>query len=433
MLPTPRLVGLAALGALPVALAGPRAWAVSLGYDLVVLALWLADFLLAPGRDNLAATRTVNPVLGLGRSARVGLTVRNTGRTALALELRDGVPRELGESPRGRLRLEPGGRGEWSYEVAPLRRGAFDLGPVTVRSRGPLGLAWRQFVLPVTDRVKVYPDLRELPRYQLQAVQGWLLEDGRKRVRRAGAGTEFVGIRDYVAGDDFRAVNWTASARRGRLVSNLYDVERSQTVIIALDAGRLMTPLAGSVSKLDRAVEAALMLAYVAATRRDRVGLLVFSDRVREYVPPASGRRAYVALAERLHDLEAEPVEADYRRAIAFLRAHQRKRSLVCLFSDLIDARGSAELVAALAALSPRHLPVCIALRDPQVADLAGAAALDSETVYRKGVAELVLAQRERALAVLRRHGAVALDVLPRDLTPAAVNAYLAAKNRGRL
>lgn len=436
MVPTLRLVLLLAIGGLPLALAGGGVTAL-IAYDAILAALFMADAMLAPGRTALVVSRRAEPILSLGVPAEVRIGVRNAGSRPVRVEVRDAVPRSVeagsGAGAAGRLNLPPEGWGELSYRVRPVERGRFRLGPIHLRSRGPLGLAWRQLVLTGTDDVNVYPNLRELPRYHLQAVRGWLLEAGRKRTRRAGPGTEFAGTRDYVADDEYRVINWSATARRGRLVSNVFETEKSQTVLIALDAGRLMMPLAGERSKLDHAIEAALMLAYVAAIRDDRVGLLVFADRVKAFLPPVRGRRAYLDLADRLFDLKAEPAESAYRQALGFLRARQRKRSLVCLFTDLIDARASAELVAGLAALVPVHLPVCIALRDPQVAELVRQEPRDSEAVYQKGVGEFLLGERERALAVLRRRGGIALDVLPRELTPAAVNAYLEIKTRGRL
>lgn len=432
---TPRAIMLIVLGAIPAALAWRGGYALAgLLYNVLVLGLALADFLAAAGSRDLGISREAEKTLSVGEARTVRVNVRNLLPRRAKLVLKDDVPAALGAKARLATAVIPsGGRHQWAYSVIPNERGDHAFGAVHIRSTGPLGLAVRQFAVPLAQEVKVFPSLREIRRHQILARGGKLLEAGQKRVRVPGMGTEFESTRDYVTDDEYRAINWTATARRGKLVTNVYETERSQNVILVIDAGRLMVGLAGRMSKLDHALDAALMLAYVSVTRGDRVGFLVFSDRVKVYLPPGKGREHLYRVMNAVYNLRPDLVEADYAGVVQFLRLKTKKRSLICFFTDLIDPEASGDLLAHLSSLKPEHLPVCLTLRDPEILALAGQDAGDSPAFYEKAMAEHVLAERGRALAALRSRGALSLDVAPEELTAAAINQYLEIKARGRL
>ena len=215
----------------------------------------------------------------------------------------------------------------------------------------------RQHRYPLDAPVKVYPNLLEVRKYELLARRDQLFEIGLKNARRLGEGTEFERLRDYERDDDYRRINWPATARLHKPITTDYQPERSQSVIIMLDAGRLMTAPLGPLSKLDYAINTTLLLAYVAILRGDRVGLLTFADTVMGYWEPDKGRRQFLAILEALYKVQPQQVEADYMKAGAFLSAQRSKRSLVVLFTDIIDRRQADALVRGFGRLAPRHLP----------------------------------------------------------------------------
>ncbi len=423
-------------GAAP--LAASVLWPPALGfavlYVVVLVGVFVADVALSPRRRDFDVTRQCNSKLSLAAGNAIRLHVYNRSGQTATLALRDEFPigfqTDLWQvsgvaAPHSELVL--------TYHVKPLRRGDYRFGDLNLRCRGRLGLIVRQMRYAAAAPVKVYPNLLDVRRYDMLAQRGLLAEIGLRNARILGRGTEFERLRDYQPDDDYRRINWKATARRGHPVSVEYETERSQNIIIMLDAGRLMAAPIGPLAKVDYAVNTALMLAYVAAKMGDRVGLLAFADQISAYLPPRSGRRQFLAMTEQLYRLQAQYTEPDYSLAFRYLALHSHKRALIVLFTDLIDIETSHLLVSHIAALLPHHLVLCVTIADPGITRLAGAAPADSRSVYERAVAEDVLAERRRALGTLRRRGAIALDLPAENLTPSVINTYLELKTRTRL
>lgn len=436
MVPTTRLLALLLAPALLVAGASllPELLACAAVAFTGALVLVGLDWGLAPRPGQVRVARRHEPRLSLGAPNAVWLDVHNAAPRALTLRLRDEVPAECEASALVlTARVAPGASAAVGYTLRPLRRGDHQFGAVTLRWLGPLGLLWRQATYPLAAAVKVYPNLLELRKHDLLARRGRLQEAGLRPVRHFGSGTEFESLREYQPDDDYRRINWKATARRGRPMTAEFETERSQNVLAVLDAGRLMATEVHGLTKLDRALNTSLLLAYVAALRGDRVGLLAFSDRVLAYLPPRRGRRAFHALLEALYNLPAEPVEPDFDRAFRFLATRQMRRSLLVLFTDLTDRDVSSALVQHLTRLARHHLAVCVTLADPELLTLAHAAPADTRALYERVVARRLLEERAEVLGVLRQRGVVMLDVPADRLTVAVVNKYLELKARTRL
>jgi uncharacterized protein (DUF58 family) len=403
-------------------------------YDGILLGTYLLDYLLSARPRSFSLKRGMEEVLSLGavNLIRVEAEYRGTHRTRVAL--RDEPPVEFAVAERNMAAvLKPGETVSFSYTVTPPRRGLFRFGQLHFRYRGRLGLVIRQARRDAAMEVKVYPDVLAVKKFDLLARVGRLAELGLRTGRLKGTGTNFESVREYTAGDEFRRINWSATARRGRPQSNEYQVEQTQNIFLLLDAGRMMVTRAGDLARLDYAINAALMLAYVAANKGDRVGAMVFGEEVLGYMPPGKGRGQVARLAEFLYPIQPSMVESDYARAFSFFAAKNHKRSLVCVFSDLIDEEISGFLLAHLAALSPPHVSVCVTLRDPELDRAAGAEILAPATVYTKAVAEQVLADRAKARHFLERRGVAVVDAPPGELSVATVNKYLELKERGRI
>ncbi|MDO8964257.1 MAG: DUF58 domain-containing protein [Coriobacteriia bacterium] len=405
-------------------------------------AAWALASVLACARDALAAAdpaelvvrRELPPKHSIGVANRVVLAVENrSGRTALLTGRETPPPGFDGARAFGPLSLEPRTETEIAFAFTPRARGLYAFGDVGVRSAGPWGLAGRIARLPLAQDAKVYPDIQAVRSYALLARKGALAEMGVKRMRLAGDGTEFEALRDYLEGDDFRDIDWKASARRGKPIVRSFEVERSQTMVIAIDAGRLMTPRVGALTKLDRAVNAALMLAYIGTERDDLVGLLVFGRDVERYLPPRKGHRQFLAILEALYSVEGRVEEPDYDRAMRFLAAKLPKRSLAVVFTELQGREPSRRLLATLSGMAPRHLPLVITQRNRDIEARTRCEARTETDVFESSVAESLLADKAAALRMLQARGALVLDVFPEEMTIAAVNRYLEVKARGRL
>jgi uncharacterized protein (DUF58 family) len=392
------------------------------------------DHLYSRRRMALELARRTDDRLSLGADNPVALHVRNRCYLTLRLLIKDDPPAPFATAQRAfAVVLRPYAEERVTYHTRPLARGRYEFGDLHVRGRSLLGLSYWQRRIPRRQEVAVYPNLLELRRYQLLARSDRLRQAGFRLARRLGQGTVFESLREYSPDDDFRSIDWKATARRHRPISRQYEAERSQTVILMLDAGRMMTTLIGDLSRLDYALNAALMLAYVAVERDDAVGLIAFADDVKAFVPPRKGVRQVGLITEALYDLQPALVEPDYAEAFALLSSRARKRALVVCFTDLVDVEASSRVLGHMAALAPHHLPLLITLRDSDLQRAAERAPQDVPETYQRALAAQVLHDRATALEVLRQRGAMVLDTLPEKLTVAAVNEYLGLKARGRL
>ncbi len=436
MLPTPRLLMLLLLAAPLIALAALAPgliWLAAIYLGLLGI-LTVSDALLVVRREQIEVERIHEQRLSLGAENRVTLILANTTPRPVRFTLRDEYPHAF-PCASGLISgtIGPSAVFEARYYVRPLRRGDYNFGDVVVRFNGPLGVLQRQVSYALAAPVRVYPNLLELRKYDLLARKGLLHELGLRASRLRGPGGEFERLRDYTPDDEFRQINWKATARRGRPISVEYQAERSQQVICLIDCGRLMAPPVGELMRIDYAVNTALMLSYVAGLRGDQVGLLTFSDQVRNFVAPRRGKPQIQLLIEALYNLQPEPVEADYGAALAYLARRQRRRALIVLFTDLAVPEAAGSLVLHLSRLARQHLPLCVTVSDPFVSGAAGQPLQNTGDLYRRTVAEGLLDERRALLEQLHQRGVLCLDVPADRLSAGVINAYLRLKAQGRL
>jgi uncharacterized protein (DUF58 family) len=430
------LVGAAVLALVaPLALVWPAAAGLLPALDLAWLAAFLLDAARTPAPRTLEIAREAPVAFAVGRAAVVRYRWRHRGRGVLALEVRERLPDPLGgaEAPTRTLAVPPGEGLDERLELTPVRRGPGTGGALAIRALGPLGLAWRQETVTLPWSATVYPSV---PDAALRALPLQLLrrrEAGLRAIRRPGEGRLFEGLREWVPGDETRIIDWKATARRGKPIARQYEDERRQQVLIVIDAGRLLTAEVQGVPRLEAVISAALQLARAAVEHDDNVGLMVFADTVQRYVAPARGRRALRAVLDGLAHAEGRLAESDYPAAFRHLAAHNRKRALTVLFTDVIDRTASEALVAHAATLRPRHLPLAVTLRDPALEALAAARPTTAAGAFERAAAEELLGARDAALAEMRGRGIMVLDVPPSGAGEAVVTRYHQLKRRGLL
>lgn len=432
---TPRAAALLAAPALVVAwLPGPWAWVAAVAWAIVWAGLVRRDVRASAAPGGIEIARTLPVKLSIGVSNPVVLTIHNASPRPVSIAGRETPPVGFaGERAFGPLELGPRDSVDVALAFTPPSRGEFAFGDIGVVSLGPAGLAGRRFDVAAGETVRVYPDISAIHGYALLARKGSLHEIGVRAARFAGVGTEYESLRDYEPGDDYRDIDWKATARRGAPVVRRFEAERSQTVVLAVDAGRLMVARVGRLTKLDRAINAALLLAFLATRAGDNVGLLVFARDVERFLPPRKGHRQFLAILEALYSVEGRVEEPDYGGALSYLAARVTKRSLVVLFSELVGTEPSRRLLGVLGGLGARHLPLVVTQRNAEIERLAGSDPADEAEVYRASVAADILRDKAAAVRVLRSRGSLVLDVEPEALSVAAVNRYLEIKARGRL
>jgi uncharacterized protein (DUF58 family) len=407
----------------------------TLVYDVALIATAAADYLLSEKPDSFRVEREMEERFAMGAENEVTIRIANRARRRVTFIVKDEHPAEMELlTPREAQLSVPAFRSRvWRYSLLPTARGKYGFGNTVLRFRTRLGLLWRQATYPTSADVKVYPDIREAKKHELYAHRNKRPDPGLRRMRIRGQGREFESLREFAIGDEIRHISWAATARRGKIITRQYTIERSQNIVVLLDTGRLMTARIGKLTKLDHAVNATLSIAYVAAAGGDNVGLVAFSRRVVSYLPPRRGHDQINRLMEALYSLEPQMIEPSYKRAFNFFSANCHRRSLVVILTDLVDRDASAELLAHTSQLIPRHLPLIITIGDTDLRELVRSEPASSADVYRQAVAEEILRQREEALTRIRHAGGLALDVPAGRLSLELVNKYLEVKERGLL
>ncbi len=393
------------------------------------------DLLLLPSRASVTIAREFPAQVGIGDEASGLYTIANRTARAVVVELHDRFPDVLrGGLGRRSLHLAADTVQEIPVTATGMTRGAATLGPVGAKLTTRWGLMGVTYVYDLPADVRVIPSMSGVRRYRLMAMQQRLSTLGVRALRRKGGGQAFAGLREYVRGDDPRHIDWKATSKRDKLITREFTVERSQTVITLIDAGRAMTQLSGTWSRFEQALSSALILTDIASNAGDRVGTLVFDDEIRAHVPAHASRGALTQIRNAFVPVTATTREPDYASAFRFLATHQRKRALVVFFTDVIDIRASQALLAHVTRSAARHLVLVVALRNDQLFE---AAALPADTnatrLFEAAAAEEVIQARDAVLHRMRRAGVIVLDVSPRVMTAGVVNQYLDLKNRGAL
>ncbi|MCK8503548.1 DUF58 domain-containing protein [Myxococcus fulvus] len=441
--PTGLAVALLAVALVPAALsvASPTFGWFALAVDVAVLALCAVDFLRAPREGDVTVTRVVEPILSSGTRNPVHLALErhDTGTSPLRVEVRDEPPLVVASHHhRQSVVLPPrGAAGEpaprMTYFVTPPSRGDARFGDVHLRLPGPLGLCARQVRVRAEQAVKIYPDLTALSREALSLARASDAPSERTLRRRAAEGREFESLREYRPGDDYRHIDWKASARHANTLVRTWQPERHQPMLLLLDCGRHMAGKVRGRRKLDHAVDAALRLARVGLDAGDVVGVMSFASDVLTYLPPRKGHEHLRLITESLYRAEAALEESDYGRAYDFAFARQTRRTLVVLFTDLVDPDASAGLLTRTLALRPRHLPVVASLLDEDVRDAATRVPDAAQDAYARQAATRLEAEFRRTATTLRDAGALVVRAPAQGFGAAALNVYLDVKSRGLL
>jgi uncharacterized protein (DUF58 family) len=442
---------------------------ITLGFDGVVLALAFWDSWRVKA-NAVKVTRGELQRLSIGRDNPVILSVQSQKQSA-KICLRDAYPLKFQVS-KSKLSasLAANSTEELSYTVHPNHRGEYQWGDIQVRQLGKWGLAWHDWKVSASQTVAVYPDLIGLRSLSIRLT---LQNTGTMRqARRLGTGTEFAELREYGVGDDIRLIDWKATARTSRPLIRVLEPEREQTLIILLDRGRLMTQQVQGLKRFDWGLNATLSLALAGLNRGDKVGIAVFDKEVTTWIPAERGQNQLSKLIERLTPIQPILLEPDYVGAVTKMVNQQTRRALVVLITDIVDVTASAELLAALVRLSPRYLPFCVTLRDPQVdklaypkeslpnpprngegvrflGDFSGQVSSVNSTfakglikpgrqdeiaaAYTRAVAIDLLAQRQVAFAQLKQKGVLVLDAPANQISEQLVDRYLLLKARSLL
>jgi uncharacterized protein (DUF58 family) len=422
------LIGLVWLGP---AWADPRYLYVMVVWDISVVALWAWDLERLPKPSQLECRRMWSTPLQLGVEASVTFELRNTGHLAIEAQVFDDVPRSLGHAmPQMVVPVLPGRTERASYPVRPRERGDARMGSAFLRYQSPWRIAERWAEVELGQPIRVYPNIEESKHDTIYLIRSRQIAMEMRHKRLPGQGREFQSLREHHAGDEWRDICWSATARRGKLVTREYQIERSQTVWLVLDTGRLLRTRVLGLSKLDYAIGAALSLAQVALYSGDQVAMLAYGRHVQKRLPAGRGARQVRALLEGLAQVREEESEADHLRAAEALLTFQKRRSLVVWLTDLAETSATPDVIESACHLAHRHLVLFTVISQPELRALLDTRPTDKLETYRYIAAREIVNRREVLLETLRQQGALTLEIEPARLSSAVVNQYLTAKER---
>ncbi len=403
-------------------------------WDLVAAVLWAWDLKSMPTPEQLEVRRVWDASLGLLKPTAVRIELGNSSGREIYARVTDETPETFaGDLAKVEIVAPGHGGGSAVYPIEPRARGDAKFGNVWLRYQSPVGLAERWAVARVPQTVRVYPNIEEAQRLRIYLIRSRQIELEKRLKRQRGHGREFESLRDYRDGDEFRDICWSVTARRGKLITKVHRIERSQTLWLVLDAGRLLRARVDRLTKLDYTISAALSLAQVAFYSGDRVALLAYGRKPQQRVGPGRGVGHLRALVESMAQVRAEPLEADHLLAAESLLAEQSRRSLIVWLTDLAETAATPEVIECAAKMAARHLVLLGIIGQPELRRLIAAAPAEANAMYRYTAALEVVERRELLLRRLRQQGALTLEVDAAGMSTALVNRYLEVKERSLL
>jgi uncharacterized protein (DUF58 family) len=401
------------------------------GFGLLMLLL-LADMgVLYRLRQGLEGGRTLADRLSNGDDNPVQLLFRNRYPFAVSLRVIDEVPDQFqARHLQFSLQLGPGEQKRHTYFLRPTKRGSYDFGYLNAYAASPLGLVSRRYKFAMHKEVPVYPSYIQMNKFELLAFSS-LPEQGIKRFRRLGQNQEFEQIRDYVQGDDYRSLNWKATARSGQMMVNTYQDERSQQVVSLIDKGRLMHMPFEGLSLLDWSINACLALSNIALKKGDKAGLITFQHKINLVLPPSRKGGQMNAILEALYKQKTAYKESDFSRLYLEVRRQLPQRSLLLLYTNFESLQGMRRQLPQLRQLARQHLLVVIFFENTELVQLVQAPAQTLEGVYTKTITQKLLHEKKLIVRELQQHGIQTLLTPPQGLTVNVINKYLELKSRG--
>ncbi len=401
----------------------------------VLLALFalavLADIVLLWHKRGISASRQCSDRFSCGDDNEVALHIDSNYPFDVDLHVIDEVPHIFQRHDIDfRHHLAKHGNCRITYNLRPTKRGVYGFGRIRVFASTILGLVQRRFTCDRPVDVKVYPSYLMLNRYELLAMSNNLTELGIKRIRRAGNNTEFEQIKEYVQGDEYRAINWKASARRNQLMVNVYTDERSQQIFNLIDKGRVMQQAFKGMTLLDYAINASLVLSYVAVRKEDKAGLMTFNEDLDEFLQAAKSSTQMQNILEALYAQETDFGETDYSALLVNVNRLIRKRSLLVLYTNFSGLNSLYRQLPYLRQLNQRHRLLVVFFADEELSEFIEQKPLDSEEYYQQIIAEKISREKQLIVTTLQQQGILSLLTTPDRLSINVINRYLEIKSR---
>ena len=395
----------------------------------------IGDFvLLFASKGHITGKRILPDKLSNGDGNEIGISLSNTYLFRADLKILDEIPHQFQKRDFHILTsIGPGKEEYFKYELRPTERGVYIFGNLNVFARSPIGLISKRYTFYGEQNIPVYPSFLQLHKYNLIAFSNHLFEYGIKKIRRIGHTMEFEQIKDYVQGDDIRNINWRATAKRGQLMVNQFQDERSQSIYSIIDKGRVMKMPFGGLSLLDYAINATLVISNIAIKKQDKAGMLTFSNKIGNRVAAERRSSQMNLILETLYRVKTNFVESDFSLLYADIKRHINHRSLLLLYTNFETMDALERQLPYLLALAKQHLLVVIFFENTELIKFAGEEAANTHQIFERTIAEKFIYEKKRIVNELRKYGIQTILTKPEDLTINTINTYLEIKSRGLL
>lgn len=415
------------------------AWSFLLVFSEILFVFFIAVFvldcfLLFRKPEGISARRISAEKLSNGDQNELHIIAENHYSFKVHTEIIDEMPfqfqvRDISFS----MDLESGQQRKLTYQLRPTKRGEYEFGSVNVYASTSIGLVSKRYSFDQGEKLPVYPSYLQMRKYELLAISNNLNETGVKKIRRIGHSMEFEQIKNYVRGDDYRTINWKATARKSDIMVNHYTEEKSQQVISVIDKGRLMRMPFEGLSLLDYAINTSLVISNIAIKRDDKAGLITFSDKLSTYIPPDKRSGQMLRIQEALYKQKTQYLESDYELLLHMIRKRVKQRSLLLLYTNFESVSSMNRQMDFMISLAKFHVVVVIFFKNTELDKLNRDPAETLEEVYIQTIGKKFAFEKKQIVRKLRQHGIYSILTTPADLTVNTINKYLELKSRGTI
>ncbi|SNS59902.1 Uncharacterized conserved protein, DUF58 family, contains vWF domain [Anaerovirgula multivorans] len=400
-------------------------------YNMLIFILIMIDYYRTPTKNVFEIERVGDKKLSLLEEEKIILKIYNRTNLLASIEVLQELPSSF-ECKEMIVEgsINPYSNKEFVLRVIPRKRGAFLLEDIYIRRRGILHLIKKDIRIHHTEEYKVYPSLKNLKKYHLMLRKDNLVKSGENLLKKRSDGRDFESLREYVKGDDVRKINWIKSARENKLIVNQYEPESDKHIYILLDTGRTMSYRVNQYSKLDLAINAALFLSDAACYNKDKSGLLVFNTKIDAFIKPAKGDFHRNLMLETLYHIEGTRMTSSYEEALFYLSKQEKKRSLICMFTDIDTLQEVDYIRKALEYIVKKHYVVIFLVKNEKLEEVKLTRVNSRKDAFVKGIAYKMEEERKSIIRALQQRGVNCIECDREDIIYKAINEYMKIKNR---
>jgi uncharacterized protein (DUF58 family) len=401
-------------------------------YNLICAALLIIDYFISIDEKDITIQRNGDDKLSIYENEAIGIQILNKSNYKLYVELKDEIPDFHFQTENNIMKgiVSPREKKNFQYLIFPTKRGAFTFENIHVKAVGRLKLCTKIFKVKLHQEYKVYPNMKNLRKYKLNMCNNRSYKQGQKTLKIIGKGTSFESLREYVAGDDYRKINWKATSRGNKPILNQYEPEKNQHVHILIDTGRAMSYTVRGFRKLDLVVNTALVLSDIVNQNGDKSALMVFNTKVENMIMPDKGAGHRGKIMDALFHIDNTNQTSNYDEAFYYLKKKERHRSIIFFFTDFNTVEEAENILKVLPAISKNNLVVIILIRNESIEAISSLEIRSKDDLFNKGVALEMLDERRKIINILNRRGVLCIECAPEKLEYTVVNKYIQVKNR---